>query len=272
MLIAGFQSLVVDDRRRRALDGDQPRSRACAGGADAAANGGSRTAGGAIESMSRVDRRRRGMIWVGTNNGLHQGHARRRQDVGDVSIAGLPNAGARRDARRRCVALRRGRGVRRGRLSPRRRLHAVRLPHARLRQDVDEDRQRPADRTSRAAASRASSANDTKKAGLLFAGTESGMYVSFDDGDHWQSLQLEPADHVVPRHRDQGQRSRRRHVRPRLLGARRLLDAAPARAERRERGRRISSSRATRCACAATSAPTRRSRPRCRTRSIRPTA
>ena len=31
---------------------------------------------------------------------------------------------------------------------------------------------------------------DTKKAGLLFGGTESGMYVSFDDGDHWQSLQL----------------------------------------------------------------------------------
>ncbi len=31
---------------------------------------------------------------------------------------------------------------------------------------------------------------DTKKAGLLFAGTESGMYVSFDDGDNWQSLQL----------------------------------------------------------------------------------
>ncbi len=30
--------------------------------------------------------------------------------------------------------------------------------------------------------------NDTKKAGLLFAGTESGLYVSFDDGDHWQSL------------------------------------------------------------------------------------
>src|SRR5690348_6737927 len=32
--------------------------------------------------------------------------------------------------------------------------------------------------------------NDTKKQGLLFAGTESGMYVSFDDGDNWQSLQL----------------------------------------------------------------------------------
>ena len=32
--------------------------------------------------------------------------------------------------------------------------------------------------------------SDTKKAGLLFAGTESGMYVSFDDGSHWQSLML----------------------------------------------------------------------------------
>ncbi len=29
---------------------------------------------------------------------------------------------------------------------------------------------------------------DTKKAGLLFAGTESSFYVSFDDGDNWQSL------------------------------------------------------------------------------------
>ena len=30
---------------------------------------------------------------------------------------------------------------------------------------------------------------DPVRAGLLVAGTESGMYVSFDDGDHWQSLQ-----------------------------------------------------------------------------------
>jgi photosystem II stability/assembly factor-like uncharacterized protein len=32
--------------------------------------------------------------------------------------------------------------------------------------------------------------SDPKKAGLLFAGTESAIYVSFDDGDHWQSLML----------------------------------------------------------------------------------
>src|ERR1700686_4259203 len=31
---------------------------------------------------------------------------------------------------------------------------------------------------------------DRKTKGLLFAGTELGVYVSFDDGDHWQSLQL----------------------------------------------------------------------------------
>jgi photosystem II stability/assembly factor-like uncharacterized protein len=31
---------------------------------------------------------------------------------------------------------------------------------------------------------------DTERRGLLFAGTERAVYVSFDDGDHWQSLRL----------------------------------------------------------------------------------
>ena len=31
---------------------------------------------------------------------------------------------------------------------------------------------------------------DTVRKGLLFAGTENAVWVSFDDGDHWQSLQL----------------------------------------------------------------------------------
>ena len=35
---------------------------------------------------------------------------------------------------------------------------------------------------------------DTKRAGLLFAGTESSVCVSFDDGDHWQSLMLNLPD------------------------------------------------------------------------------
>ncbi|MEP6796217.1 MAG: glycosyl hydrolase [Saprospiraceae bacterium] len=32
--------------------------------------------------------------------------------------------------------------------------------------------------------------SDPNSKGILYAGTESGMYISFDDGDHWQSLQL----------------------------------------------------------------------------------
>lgn len=31
---------------------------------------------------------------------------------------------------------------------------------------------------------------DAKQKGLLFAGTETTVYVSFDDSDHWQSLRL----------------------------------------------------------------------------------
>ena len=31
---------------------------------------------------------------------------------------------------------------------------------------------------------------DPERRGLLFAGTERTVFVSFDDGDHWQSLQL----------------------------------------------------------------------------------
>ena len=39
---------------------------------------------------------------------------------------------------------------------------------------------------------------DVKRKGLLFAGTEHGVYVSFDDGDNWQSLSLKLPDTQVP--------------------------------------------------------------------------
>ncbi|MGE5114211.1 MAG: VPS10 domain-containing protein [Acidobacteriaceae bacterium] len=32
--------------------------------------------------------------------------------------------------------------------------------------------------------------DDSQRKGLLYGGTETGMWVSFDDGDHWQTLQL----------------------------------------------------------------------------------
>ncbi len=35
---------------------------------------------------------------------------------------------------------------------------------------------------------------DPKRRGLLFAGTEHGIFLSFDDGDHWQSLRLNLPD------------------------------------------------------------------------------
>jgi photosystem II stability/assembly factor-like uncharacterized protein len=39
---------------------------------------------------------------------------------------------------------------------------------------------------------------DTKRAGLLYAGTEHGIYVSFDNGGEWQSLSLNLPDTQVP--------------------------------------------------------------------------
>jgi hypothetical protein len=47
---------------------------------------------------------------------------------------------------------------------------------------------------------------DPKHAGLLFAGTEAGVYVSFDDGEHWQPLQLNlpvsPVNDLVVKNND----------------------------------------------------------------------
>jgi photosystem II stability/assembly factor-like uncharacterized protein len=47
---------------------------------------------------------------------------------------------------------------------------------------------------------------DPKKAGLLFAGTEGGVYISYDDGAHWQSLQLNlpvsPVNDLVVKNND----------------------------------------------------------------------
>jgi len=47
---------------------------------------------------------------------------------------------------------------------------------------------------------------DPTRPGLLFAGTESGVFVSFDDGSHWQPLQLNlpasPVNDLVIKNRD----------------------------------------------------------------------
>ena len=228
---------VDDDRRRRALDGDQPRPRRAPRRAAPPP-----TRGGPPRRRAARSSRCRRRPSAGHDLGRHeqradQGHARRRQDLGRrVAFPDIPNAPRAEVLSRRRVALRRRRQRTPSLGSiPRRRLHAV-LLSAR----TTTARRGRASRTGCATNQPSGSfarvvRNDPKRRGLLFAGTESGMYVSFDDGDHWQSLQLESADDVVPRHRDQGQRPRRRDVRPRLLGDRRLLDAASAHAGDRQR-------------------------------------
>ena len=100
---------------------------------------------------------------------------------------------------------------------------------------------------------------DPRQKGLLYAATDTQVWVSFDDGDHWQSLKLDmPAisvrdlqvkdDSTLPLFG-----SRRGHARPRLLDPRQR-DAAAAgggdSARRRAPAPRTWSSPRPRCACA----------------------
>ncbi len=63
-------------------------------------------------------------------------------------------------------------------------LHAVSLQDHRLRRHLDPDRRGiPASEFTRAIR------EDPHRRGMLYAGTERGVWVSFDDGDAWQSLQ-----------------------------------------------------------------------------------
>ena len=62
---------------------------------------------------------------------------------------------------------------------------------------------------------------DPKRQGLLFAGTERGAFISFDDGDTWQPLQLNLPVTSVRDFEIYENDLDRRHARARLLGDRR---------------------------------------------------
>ena len=47
---------------------------------------------------------------------------------------------------------------------------------------------------------------DPRKKGLLYAATDTQVWVSFDDGDNWHSLRLEYAGHFGARYRSEGRR------------------------------------------------------------------
>ncbi len=109
--------------------------------------------------------------------------ARRRQDVDRRHAEGL--AGVDAGQQHRAPPDRARRPLRRRPRGTTRRLRPLPLQDHRLRQDVDEDRQRASPPTTSPASIRA----DPERPGLLYAGTERGVYVWFDDGDIWQVLQ-----------------------------------------------------------------------------------
>ncbi len=141
---------------------------------------------GTIESMA-ASTIAKGVLWVGTGNGLV--HVTR--DAGktwtDVSIPGLPTprranvsaiAASHHDAGTAYVAIE---YLRMGDHAPY--LYRTRdfgRTWTRITTGLPSDE--PSGSFARVIRA------DTKRAGLLYAGTESGVRVSFDDGDHWQPL------------------------------------------------------------------------------------
>jgi photosystem II stability/assembly factor-like uncharacterized protein len=140
--------------------------------------------GGAIESIS-ASSAMPGLIWIGTNNGLIKVTRNSGKTWEDASVPDLPNA-----ARAEVLF------VEASHINPATAYAAIGLyrlgdytPYFYRTRDYGRTWTKivnglpvnqPAGSFARVIRS------DTKKAGLVFAGTESGMYVSFDDGDHWQ--------------------------------------------------------------------------------------
>ncbi len=131
----------------------------------------------------------RGLIWVGTNNGLIKLTRDEGKSWDDVTIPGLPEPtrafvsmidASHQDPAEAYVAID---------------YHNIAdyTPWLFRTKDYGKTWTKivgglPADRPAGSFARVIRS--DPKRAGLLYAGTESSMYVSFDDGDNWQSLAL----------------------------------------------------------------------------------
>ncbi|CAN5317275.1 hypothetical protein BH09GEM1_BH09GEM1_32590 [soil metagenome] len=187
LLIAGFQQLMATTDSGAhwtqmspdlTVRGDAPPAPSTAGGS-------APPPGGAIESIS-PSTVAAGTIWVGTGNGFVKLTRNGGKTWADATIAGLPNPSraevnieaSHTDAASAYASIDLHRV---GDYTPYFfRTHDYGKTWTKIIGDLPTTQ--PSGSFSRVIR------NDTKKAGLLFAGTESGMYVSFDDGDHWQSL------------------------------------------------------------------------------------
>jgi photosystem II stability/assembly factor-like uncharacterized protein len=157
-----------------------------AAGADSASTAAAVNGRRAIESMS-ASTVTPGIIWAATNNGRIALTRNGGKSWSDVSIVGLPNPAraeiltidaSHQDAGSAYAAVSYSRA---GDYAPY--LYRTRdFGHTWTRIVTGLPTNQPSGSFARVIRA------DTKTRGLLFAGTESGMYVSFDDGDHWQSL------------------------------------------------------------------------------------
>jgi photosystem II stability/assembly factor-like uncharacterized protein len=189
-LLTGFQYLMATTDggvhwRKLSPDLGVPPNAATAG-APATGASAPRPPGGAIESIS-ASPVAAGTIWVGTTNGMIKLTRDEGKTWSDVSIPDLPTPrraiieavdASHHDAGTAYVAV----DLRNtGDYTPY--LYRTRDFGRTLTKIVtDLPTAQPSGSFARVIRS------DTRKAGLLFAGTESGLYVSVDDGDHWQPL------------------------------------------------------------------------------------
>ena len=206
------------------------------------------------------------MIWIGTDDGLIQVTTDDGEDVAERDAGGADVVEPRHDDRgvalstrtrrtRRSIAISSGTSTR---------TSTARATSAR--------RGRRSRAACRAAATCTSSRKIRRGAGCCSPEPSARVFVSFDDGDNWQSLQLNLPVDVGARFRDLRQRSDRRDARPRILGDRRHQSAAPDHGYRGARRMRISSSRPTRSTCCRATTTARRRRRTSRRPRIRRTA
>jgi photosystem II stability/assembly factor-like uncharacterized protein len=191
-LLAGFQYLMATTDggahwRKLSPDLGVPGKGPTVAVSNGSGNGGAAPPrGGAIATIS-ASTIARGTIWVGTNNGLIKLTRDEGKTWSDVSIPGVPNAP--RVLISSVDASHHDAGT----------AYAVvdlqdsgdYTPYVYRTRDFGKtwtkiDGGLPTGQPSGSAAHVIRA--DTKRAGLLFAGTESGFFVSFDDGDHWQPL------------------------------------------------------------------------------------